>query len=60
MKAGLAAVSATFDDPAVRDLAVKTLGAVRARRVCCVQGFISDDSAVTINELNVGIAGASP
>ncbi|MEU9619147.1 ATP-grasp domain-containing protein [Streptomyces sp. NPDC048155] len=60
VKAGLAAVSTTFDDPAVRDLVMKTLGAVRAQGVCCVQGFISDDGAVTITELNVRIAGGFP
>lgn len=60
VKAGLAAVSTTFDDLAVRDLVVKTLGAVRARGICCVQGFISHDGAVTITELNVRIAGGFP
>ncbi|WP_241721012.1 ATP-grasp domain-containing protein [Streptomyces lydicus] len=57
VKAGLAAVSTTFDDPTVRDLVVKTLDAIRARGLCCVQGFISDDGAVTITELNVRVAG---
>ncbi|MGH3565267.1 MAG: aminotransferase class I/II-fold pyridoxal phosphate-dependent enzyme [Pseudonocardia sp.] len=60
VKAGLAAVSSTFDDPTVRDLVVKTLDAVRAQGVCCVQGFISDDGTVTITELNVRIAGGFP
>ncbi|KJY42434.1 hypothetical protein VR41_07805 [Streptomyces sp. NRRL B-1568] len=59
VKAGLAAVSTTFDDSTVRDLVVKTLGAVRARGVCCVQGFICD-GAVVITELNVRIAGGFP
>lgn len=57
VKAGLAAVSTTFDNPTVGNLVVKTLGAVRAAGLCCVQGFISDDGAVTITELNVRIAG---
>ncbi|MGI5380551.1 ATP-grasp domain-containing protein [Streptomyces sp. CA-251387] len=60
VKAGLAAVSTTFDHPAVREAVVKTLGAVRARGICCVQGFVSDDAAVTITELNVRIAGGFP
>ncbi|MFF4403640.1 ATP-grasp domain-containing protein [Streptomyces sp. NPDC001404] len=60
VKAGLAAVSTTFDDDAVRDLVVRTLSAVRARGVCCVQGFICDDGTVTITELNVRIAGGFP
>lgn len=60
VKAGLAAVSTTFDAPAVRDLVVKTLDAVRARGICCVQGFMSTDGAVSITELNVRIAGGFP
>ncbi|MFC4518041.1 ATP-grasp domain-containing protein [Streptomyces ehimensis] len=60
VKAGLAAVSTTFDDAAVRDLVVQTLGAVRARGLCCVQGFIRDDGSVTITELNVRVAGGFP
>ena len=60
VKAGLAAVSTTFDHPAARQLIVKTLRAVRARGICCVQGFVSDENAVTITELNVRIAGGSP
>ncbi|KMS74182.1 hypothetical protein ACM01_14755 [Streptomyces viridochromogenes] len=60
VKAGLAAVSTTVDHPAVRELVIKTLGAVRARGVCCVQGFVSDEGAVTITELNVRIAGGFP
>ncbi|MFI2078517.1 ATP-grasp domain-containing protein [Streptomyces triculaminicus] len=59
VKAGLAAVSTTFDDPTVRDLVIKTLAAVRARGVCCVQGFICD-GAIVITELNVRIAGGFP
>lgn len=60
VKAGLAAVSTTFDDATVRNLVVKTLGAVRARGICCVQGFIRNDGSVTITELNVRIAGGFP
>ncbi|MEU1355576.1 ATP-grasp domain-containing protein [Streptomyces cinnamoneus] len=60
VKAGLAAVSTTFEEAAVRDLVVKTLQAVRAEGLCCVQGFVSDDGAVTITELNVRIAGGFP
>ncbi|MDQ8707505.1 ATP-grasp domain-containing protein [Streptomyces sp. LHD-70] len=57
VKAGLAAVSTTFDDPTVRALVLKTLHAVRAAGLCCVQGFIAADGAVTITELNVRVAG---
>ncbi|WP_405743699.1 ATP-grasp domain-containing protein [Streptomyces sp. NBC_01525] len=60
VKAGLAAVSTTIDDPVVRDLVVKTLTAVRAAGLCCVQGFVSDSGAVTITELNVRVAGGFP
>ncbi|GHF65109.1 hypothetical protein GCM10010218_53220 [Streptomyces mashuensis] len=60
VKAGLATVSTTFDDAIVRDLVITTLGAVRARGVCCVQGFILDDGSATITELNVRIAGGFP
>ncbi|MEU8579255.1 ATP-grasp domain-containing protein [Streptomyces abikoensis] len=60
VKAGLAAVSTTFDDTTVHDLVVKTLDAVRARGLCCVQGFIRDDGSVTITELNVRVAGGFP
>lgn len=57
VKAGLAVVSTTFNHPAVRELVLHTLRAVRARGVCCVQGFVSDDGVGTITELNVRIAG---
>lgn len=57
VKAGLAAVSTTFHDPAVSDLVERTLAAVRAAGLSCVQGFISDDGSVTITELNVRVAG---
>lgn len=60
VKAGLAAVSTTFDDPDVHDLVVRTLGAVAARGLCCVQGFVLGDGTVTITELNVRIAGGFP
>ncbi|MFI0977794.1 ATP-grasp domain-containing protein [Streptomyces sp. NPDC021093] len=60
VKAGLAAVSSTFDDPVVKALVVKTLGAVQSRGVSCVQGFVPEDGAVTITELNVRIAGGFP
>ncbi|MFF5505860.1 aminotransferase class I/II-fold pyridoxal phosphate-dependent enzyme [Streptomyces roseolus] len=60
VKAGLAAVSTTFDDTVVRDLVVRTLHAVRARGVCNVQGFVSADGAVAITELNMRIAGGFP
>ncbi|MFG2177498.1 ATP-grasp domain-containing protein [Streptomyces abikoensis] len=60
VKAGLAAVSTTFDDTTVHDLVVKTLDAVRARGLCCAQGFIRDDGSVTITELNVRVAGGFP
>ncbi|KPI32873.1 hypothetical protein OV450_6903 [Actinobacteria bacterium OV450] len=60
VKAGLAAVSTTFDDPKVRDLVVQTLSAVGARGVCCVQGFVCDDGTITITELNLRIAGGFP
>ncbi|MFF4043197.1 ATP-grasp domain-containing protein [Streptomyces sp. NPDC001816] len=56
VKAGCVAVSTTFEDQAVRDLIVKTLQAVRAQGLCCVQGFITDNG-VTITELNVRVAG---
>ncbi|MET9700011.1 ATP-grasp domain-containing protein [Streptomyces sp. NPDC006529] len=45
VKAGLAAVSTTFENPAVHDLVVRTLAAVRARGLCCVQGFVQGDGA---------------
>jgi carbamoyl-phosphate synthase large subunit len=57
VKAGLAAVSTTFEDATVRDLVVKTLHAVRAAGLCCVQGFVMEDGSVTITELNVRVAG---
>ncbi|MFG2111368.1 ATP-grasp domain-containing protein [Streptomyces sp. NPDC048718] len=60
VKAGLAAVSTTFHDPAVLDLVRSTLRAVRAEGLCCVQGFIQDNGAITITELNVRIAGGFP
>ncbi|MEV8626025.1 ATP-grasp domain-containing protein [Streptomyces sp. NPDC051079] len=60
VKAGLATVSTTFDDLTVRDTVLRTLRAVRARGVCCVQGFVTDDHEVTITELNVRIAGGFP
>ncbi|MEU5069148.1 ATP-grasp domain-containing protein [Streptomyces virginiae] len=60
VKAGLATVSTTFDDPDVHDLVVRTLGAVAARGLCCVQGFVLGDGTVTITELNVRIAGGFP
>ncbi|MEU9662821.1 ATP-grasp domain-containing protein [Streptomyces chartreusis] len=58
VKAGLATVSTTFDSAAAREAVLKTLAAVRARGICCVQGFMHDDGSVTITELNVRIAGA--
>ncbi|MFD8966014.1 ATP-grasp domain-containing protein [Streptomyces sp. NPDC059568] len=60
VKAGLAAVSTTFDDPNVRDLVEQTLDAVGARGLCCVQGFVSGDDTITITELNLRIAGGFP
>ncbi|MFJ1599401.1 ATP-grasp domain-containing protein [Streptomyces sp. NPDC088261] len=60
VKAGLAVVSITFDDQNVRALVVRTLGAVGARGLCCVQGFVSADGTVTITELNPRIAGGFP
>ncbi|MES9558637.1 ATP-grasp domain-containing protein [Streptomyces sp. NPDC007076] len=60
VKAGLASVSTTFDDSAVRGVVVETLDAVRAQGVCCVQGFIPHDGTVTITELNVRVAGGFP
>ncbi|WP_406183352.1 ATP-grasp domain-containing protein [Streptomyces sp. NBC_01006] len=60
VKAGLAAVSTTFDDLNVRDLVVQTLSAVDASGVCCVQGFVCGDGTITITELNLRIAGGFP
>jgi len=60
VKGGLSVVSTTFDDPAVRDVVLRTLDAVRAQGVCCVQGFISGSGTVTVTELNPRIAGAFP
>ncbi|MER5969686.1 aminotransferase class I/II-fold pyridoxal phosphate-dependent enzyme [Streptomyces sp. NPDC002055] len=60
VKAGLATVSTTFHDTAVQDLVQATLRAVRAEGLCCVQGFITVDGAVTITELNVRVAGGFP
>lgn len=60
VKAGLAAVSTTFNDPRVHDLVVQTLGAVGARGLCCVQGFVAGDGTVTITEVNLRIAGGFP
>ncbi|MGO4749613.1 ATP-grasp domain-containing protein [Streptomyces sp. 2MCAF27] len=57
VKAGCVAVSTTFEDTAVHDLVVKTLHAVRAQGLCCVQGFVTEDGSVTITELNVRVAG---
>ncbi|MCZ4604466.1 ATP-grasp domain-containing protein [Streptomyces sp. Lzd4kr] len=57
VKAGLATVSTTFDSPAAREAVKRTLAAVGARGLCCVQGFMGDDGSVTITELNVRIAG---
>ncbi|KUM97352.1 hypothetical protein AQI95_41775 [Streptomyces yokosukanensis] len=57
VKNGLAAVSTTFENDAVRDLVVDTLRAVRAAGLCCVQGFVTDDARITITELNVRVAG---
>lgn len=57
VKAGLAAVSSTFEDDAVRNTVVDTLRAVRAVGLCCVQGFVTYDGRVTITELNVRVAG---
>ncbi|MFI1165672.1 ATP-grasp domain-containing protein [Streptomyces sp. NPDC020801] len=58
VKNGCVAVSTTFEDQAVHDAVVKTLQAVRAQGLSCVQGFITDDGIV-IHELNVRIAGGS-
>ncbi|MFJ3587607.1 ATP-grasp domain-containing protein [Streptomyces sp. NPDC090231] len=60
VKSGLAVVSTTFDDPAVRHLVEQTLAVVRAAGLSCVQGFITDDGTVVITELNVRIAGGFP
>ncbi|MFI2078476.1 ATP-grasp domain-containing protein [Streptomyces triculaminicus] len=60
VKAGLAAVSTTFEEAAVRDLVLKTLHAVKSEGLSCVQGFVTDGGAVTITELNVRIAGGFP
>ncbi|KOU62692.1 ATP-grasp domain-containing protein [Streptomyces sp. IGB124] len=60
VKAGLATVATTFDNPDVRDLVLRTLDAVGARGLCCVQGFICSDGMVTITELNLRIAGGFP
>ncbi|MFE5073294.1 ATP-grasp domain-containing protein [Streptomyces halstedii] len=60
VKAGLAAVSTTFQDAAVLDLVRRALRAVRAEGLCCVQGFVQDNGQVTITELNVRIAGGFP
>jgi len=60
VKGGLSVVSATFGDPAVRDIVLRTLDAVRAQGVCCVQGFVSGSGAVTVTELNPRIAGGFP
>ncbi|WP_211271587.1 ATP-grasp domain-containing protein, partial [Streptomyces exfoliatus] len=60
VKAGLAAVSTTFQDAVVLDLVRRVLRAVRAEGLCCVQGFVQDDGQVTITELNVRIAGGFP
>ncbi|MET7457435.1 ATP-grasp domain-containing protein [Streptomyces sp. NPDC005574] len=57
VKAGLSAVSTTFEDATVRNLVLKTLHAVRAAGLCCVQGFVRQDGSVTITELNVRVAG---
>ncbi|MFI0739251.1 ATP-grasp domain-containing protein [Streptomyces sp. NPDC021100] len=60
VKGGLAAVSTTFEDPVVRRRVVETLHAVRARGVCCVQGFVTGDGTVTVTELSLRIAGGFP
>ncbi|MCX4740771.1 ATP-grasp domain-containing protein [Streptomyces antibioticus] len=60
VKAGLATVSTTFDDPTARGLVVRTLSAVGALGLCCVQGFILGDGTVTITELNARAAGGFP
>ncbi|MEU9397601.1 ATP-grasp domain-containing protein [Streptomyces sp. NPDC048324] len=57
VKAGLAAVSTTFEDATARHAVLRTLSAVRAAGLCCVQGFTLEDGSVTITELNVRVAG---
>ncbi|WLQ33867.1 ATP-grasp domain-containing protein [Streptomyces castrisilvae] len=60
VKAGLSAVSTTFHDSTVCSLVERTLSAVRATGLSCVQGFITDRGTVTITELNVRAAGGFP
>lgn len=44
----------------MRDLVERTLSAVGARGLCCVQGFVSADGTIAITELNLRIAGGFP
>ncbi|MEU6404995.1 ATP-grasp domain-containing protein [Streptomyces sp. NPDC046985] len=60
VKAGLAAVSTTFRSPAVLDVVLAALRAVRTEGLSCVQGFVQDSGAITITELNVRVAGGFP
>lgn len=60
VKSGLAAVSSTFHDDAVDTMVKRTLAAVGAAGLCCVQGFIckGQPGRVVMTELNVRVAGA--
>ncbi|MFE6052802.1 ATP-grasp domain-containing protein [Kitasatospora sp. NPDC056446] len=59
VKAGLAAVAVTFHDERVAEQVRRTLAAVGAAGLSCVQGFITDHGprAVVITEVNVRVAG---
>ncbi|WP_063721704.1 ATP-grasp domain-containing protein [Nocardia vinacea] len=59
-KGGLSMVSSTFHDPEVADAVAATLSAVGAVGLCCVQGFLRDDSPgrrVVMTEMNARVAG---
>jgi carbamoyl-phosphate synthase large subunit len=59
VKAGLAAVAVTFHDERVAGQVRRTLAAVGAAGLSCVQGFVTDrgPEAVVITEVNVRVAG---
>ncbi|MCZ7458239.1 ATP-grasp domain-containing protein [Streptomyces sp. WMMC940] len=60
VKGGLAVVSRTFRDRAVAEQVERTLAAVGAVGACCVQGFVSEDGAIAMTEINARVGGGFP
>ncbi|MFE0104473.1 ATP-grasp domain-containing protein [Streptomyces sp. NPDC059009] len=62
VKAGLAVVARTFHDDEAAEQIRRTLNAVGASGLCCVQGFLREGDAdhVTVTEVNLRVAGGFP